>query len=113
MTATAPYIILLIFFIRGAMLEGAGKGLLYFIKPDMKRFVTTWVGYMADGKGGLCVSVNNWQMILSLPLSADFWIPPYGLMLQFRSSFPSALDSVSTSLSPLTTNLTTIAIEIV
>ena len=43
-TATAPYVILMIFFIRGAMLEGAGKGLLYFIKPDLNRYVNYGLG---------------------------------------------------------------------
>ena len=37
-TATAPYVILFIFFIRGAMLEGAREGLVYFIKPNMTRY---------------------------------------------------------------------------
>jgi len=32
-TATLPYVMLLIFFIHGLQLEGATKGILYYITP--------------------------------------------------------------------------------
>lgn len=36
-TAIMPYVILLILFIRGLLLEGSTKGLIYFIEPRMDR----------------------------------------------------------------------------
>ena len=39
MTATMPYLVLLILLIRGAMLEGALEGVLYFITPKFDRLL--------------------------------------------------------------------------
>ena len=36
-TATFPYLVLLILLIRGATLEGAGEGVVFYLKPDFKK----------------------------------------------------------------------------
>uniref|UniRef100_T1J4W0 Transporter n=1 Tax=Strigamia maritima TaxID=126957 RepID=T1J4W0_STRMM len=36
-TATMPYVVLLILLIRGSLLPGAGDGIMYFVKPDLNR----------------------------------------------------------------------------
>jgi SNF family Na+-dependent transporter len=44
-TATFPYVILFILFIRGVTLEGASKGLLFYISPDWKRLLEAKVRF--------------------------------------------------------------------
>ncbi len=36
-SSTAPYILLIILFLRGIFLEGAGEGLYYLFKPDFSK----------------------------------------------------------------------------
>ena len=36
-TATMPYIVLLILMIRGLLLDGAKDGIIYFLNPDLSR----------------------------------------------------------------------------
>lgn len=36
-TATFPYLVLIILFIRGVTLPGAGRGIYYYLVPDWKR----------------------------------------------------------------------------
>ena len=36
-TATFPYVVLLILLIRGALLEGAGEGIKFYIVPDWSK----------------------------------------------------------------------------
>lgn len=38
-TVISPYAILLVLLIRGAMLEGAGAGVLYFIYPHLEKLL--------------------------------------------------------------------------
>ena len=44
-TASSPYILLLILLIRGLMLEGAGEGIYYLFKPDFVKLFnpSVWV----------------------------------------------------------------------
>lgn len=44
-TATFPYVVMLILFIRGCLLEGAGTGIKYYLKPDFTKLgnVEVWV----------------------------------------------------------------------
>jgi SNF family Na+-dependent transporter len=44
-TATFPYVILFILFIRGVTLEGASKGLLFYISPDWNRLLEAKVRF--------------------------------------------------------------------
>lgn len=36
-TATFPYVILFILFVKGLTLSGAGQGIKYYLKPDFKK----------------------------------------------------------------------------
>ena len=36
-TATAPYVFMLILLIRGCTLKGAGKGIIYYLNPTIDR----------------------------------------------------------------------------
>ncbi|KAL0173889.1 hypothetical protein M9458_029857, partial [Cirrhinus mrigala] len=40
-TATFPYLVLLILLIRGATLPGAWKGVVFYLKPDWRKLLTT------------------------------------------------------------------------
>ncbi|XP_036380340.1 sodium-dependent serotonin transporter-like [Megalops cyprinoides] len=42
-TATFPYLVLLVLLIRGATLPGAWKGVLFYLKPDWKKLLSTTV----------------------------------------------------------------------
>jgi len=44
-TATFPYVVMFILFVRGCMLEGAGKGIAFYLKPDFTKLgnVEVWV----------------------------------------------------------------------
>ena len=42
-TATFPYLMLVVLFVRGVTLEGASKGLLFYLKPDFNRLTDTQV----------------------------------------------------------------------
>lgn len=44
-TATSPYILLIILLIRGLMLEGASEGIYYLFKPDFTKLFdpSVWV----------------------------------------------------------------------
>ena len=42
-TSLFPYVILIILFGRGITLEGAGQGIIYYLKPDWKRLASATV----------------------------------------------------------------------
>ena len=42
-TATLPYMVLLILLIRGVTLPGAWKGIMYYLSPDWQRLKDTTV----------------------------------------------------------------------
>lgn len=49
-TALFPYLVLFIFLIRGATLEGAGEGVLFYLKPDFSRLTDPKVWIQAAGQ---------------------------------------------------------------
>jgi len=42
-TATSPYIFMVILLIRNCLLEGAGDGVLFYLKPDFEKMKDTQV----------------------------------------------------------------------
>ena len=59
-TATAPYVFMLILLIRGCTLKGAGKGIIYYLNPTIDRL----------GDMQVCSKLGMVVLIFSLP--ADF-----------------------------------------
>ena len=57
-TATFPYVLLIVLFIRGVTLEGSLQGILFFIRPDFKAL------------GQAKVGTNNWCVD---SLSQEIW----------------------------------------
>lgn len=49
-TALFPYLVLFIFLVRGATLEGAGEGILFYLKPDFSRLKDPQVWVQAAGQ---------------------------------------------------------------
>ena len=47
-TATLPYIVLFILFIRGVTLEGAGIGIEFYLKPTWSKLLDVRVGDHVD-----------------------------------------------------------------
>ena len=45
-TALFPYVMLIILFLRGVTLENAGKGIAYYLTPDLEKLASpgVWVG---------------------------------------------------------------------
>lgn len=43
MTATFPYLVLLVLLIRGATLPGAWRGVVFYLKPDWEKLLSTTV----------------------------------------------------------------------
>lgn len=48
MTATFPYLVLLVLLIRGATLPGAWRGVVFYLKPDWEKLLSTTVRGHAD-----------------------------------------------------------------
>lgn len=43
MTATLPYLVLLVLLVRGATLPGAWRGVLFYLRPDWGKLLSTAV----------------------------------------------------------------------
>ena len=50
-TALFPYVVLLILMVRGATLEGAAKGISYYLTPDFKRLKSSEVDIFDERRG--------------------------------------------------------------
>lgn len=46
MTATFPYLVLLVLLIRGATLPGAWRGVVFYLKPDWEKLLSTTVSWI-------------------------------------------------------------------
>lgn len=57
-TATFPYLVLFILLIRGATLEGAGNGVLFYLKPDFKKLKNPQVWVQAAGQIFFSLSIG-------------------------------------------------------
>lgn len=49
-TATSPYIFMLVLLIRNSLLEGAKEGIIYYIKPDFTKMQNTQVWFFVQIK---------------------------------------------------------------
>lgn len=45
MTATFPYLVLFVLLIRGATLPGAWRGVVFYLKPDWEKLLSTTVSH--------------------------------------------------------------------
>ena len=62
-TATAPYVFMLILLIRGCTLKGAGKGIIYYLNPTIDRL----------GDMQVCLKMSLFGMVvLIFSLPANF-----------------------------------------
>ncbi|XP_020601873.1 sodium- and chloride-dependent GABA transporter 2-like isoform X2 [Orbicella faveolata] len=57
-TATFPYLVLFILLIRGATLEGAGEGVIFYLKPDFSKLKNPQVWVQAAGQIFFSLSVG-------------------------------------------------------
>ena len=65
-TATFPYVMLFILFVRGVTLPGAGNGIAYYLKPDFHRMahVTVSTHYTIQSRGADLGSLVWGQVII-------------------------------------------------
>lgn len=57
-TATFPYLVLFVLLIRGATLPGAWRGVVFYLKPDWEKLLSTTVSqWVQSGKAVLDLSV--------------------------------------------------------
>ena len=60
MTALAPYVMLLVFFVRGVTLPGAWKGIKFYLLPDFKKLLEFNVSRLTEitGPSGLIINTD-------------------------------------------------------
>ena len=109
-TATFPYVVLTILFVRGVTLEGAFTGIMYYLTPQWDKILEAKVGWGGQpGRDG-----EGWGGTeRSLPLTtAPLWLSPfhrYGETRPPRSSTPWAAHGEASSPWLPTTSSTTTA----
>lgn len=81
-TATFPYVMLLVLLVRGVSLPGALDGIIYYLYPDLYRLTDPQVRLLL---------ATVFQPLLGLTLHLNPPCPRCGWMLGLRSSSPTPL----------------------
>lgn len=68
-TATFPYLVLLVLLIRGATLPGAWRGVVFYLKPDWEKLLTTTVSPLVPSL--TCATISDAAFFLPLLLLND------------------------------------------
>lgn len=58
MTATLPYVVLLILLVRGATLPGAWRGVVFYLKPNWEKLMSTTVKMINKLESNLILNKN-------------------------------------------------------
>lgn len=104
-TATFPYVVLTILFVRGVTLEGAFTGIMYYLTPQWDKILEAKVGC-----GGLIPQgTRAGASSICLRWLTDHPLCRCGEMQPLRSSIPWAVHGVASSPWRPTTNFTTTA----
>lgn len=72
MTATLPYVVLVILLVRGATLPGAWRGVVFYLKPNWEKLMSTTVKSKNKLKSNLILKENFCIVVLYLMLSSHF-----------------------------------------
>lgn len=80
-TATLPYVVLFILLVRGATLPGAWRGVLFYLRPDWGKLLSTSVSTTSS-----CPPLWGWHHPDPLPrtnthLCPWVWPPPMGTLI--------------------------------
>jgi hypothetical protein len=104
-TATFPYVVLTILFVRGVTLEGAFTGIMYYLTPQWDKILEAKVGCGGLIPKGTKAGASNicLQWLTGHPFCRS------GGMQPLRSSIPWAVHGVASSPWRPTTNFTTTA----
>lgn len=97
-TATFPYLVLLVLLVRGATLPGAWRGVVFYLKPDWEKLLSTPVSQSKLLTVWLLSSPPFTHLAVRPPLS-EVWIdaaaqiffslgPGFGVLLAFASYNP-------------------------
>lgn len=96
-TATFPYLVLLVLLVRGATLPGAWRGVVFYLKPDWQKLLSTTVSRLPLTFPITVILVE--ALCLNALGSAQVWIdaaaqiffslgPGFGVLLAFASYNP-------------------------
>lgn len=69
MTATFPYLVLLVLLVRGATLPGAWRGVVFYLKPDWEKLLSTAVSQLVKSSKAFFDSSSFEMFILLLFLN--------------------------------------------
>lgn len=115
MTATFPYLVLLVLLIRGATLPGAWRGVVFYLKPDWEKLLSTTVSLWVQtikafpDHSGCCNRLYTKFFLNILYIFIHFHYLRCGLMQQLRSSSRWVRALACSLLLPATTLFTTTA----
>ncbi|KAG7273138.1 hypothetical protein CRUP_034536, partial [Coryphaenoides rupestris] len=71
-TATLPYVVLLILLVRGATLPGAWRGVVFYLKPQWSKLLETSVKAIANMMGSTFFAIIFFMMMITLGLDSTF-----------------------------------------